>query len=128
MGGFSVAPAFIDMRSHSDHTLPSAPEAESRIGQGITNEVFGNCGYSPAPVDPARREAVIEWSASLARGLDFHGSGFGEYLGFLPISESRPTSPGFWATARSGRQPWASSSVRPGPTRWSACVSSRRSP
>ncbi len=48
--GLVVAPGFIDIHSHSDLSLFFAPHAESKIRQGITTEVVGNCGTSPAPL------------------------------------------------------------------------------
>jgi N-acyl-D-amino-acid deacylase len=48
--GWVVSPGFIDMHSHSDFTLLVHPEAESKIRQGVTTELVGNCGGSPAPV------------------------------------------------------------------------------
>ena len=54
--GLVVAPGFIDIKTHSDWTLPLMPRAESKIRQGVTTEVVGNCGYSVAPV-PAGRVA-----------------------------------------------------------------------
>ena len=48
--GFVVCPGFIDMHSHSDRTVIVNPLAESKIRQGVTTEVTGNCGmsgYSP---------------------------------------------------------------------------------
>ena len=53
--GLVAAPGFIDMHSHSDFTLPINPRAESKIRQGVTTEVIGMCGASPAPLDPAGR-------------------------------------------------------------------------
>ncbi len=47
--GYNVCPGFIDIHSHSDSSILSYPNAESRIYQGITTEVTGNCGYSAAP-------------------------------------------------------------------------------
>ena len=46
--GQVVAPGFIDIHTHSDFTLPLNPLAESKIRQGVTTEVVGNCGYSTA--------------------------------------------------------------------------------
>ena len=43
--GQVVAPGFIDIHTHSDFTLPLNPLAESKIRQGVTTEVVGNCGY-----------------------------------------------------------------------------------
>src|SRR5215469_11369946 len=50
--GLVVAPGFIDIKTHSDWTLPINPKAESKIRQGVTTEVIGHCGYSCAPVLP----------------------------------------------------------------------------
>ncbi len=44
--GRVVAPGFIDIHAHSDFTLPLNPRAESKIRQGVTTEVVGNCGFS----------------------------------------------------------------------------------
>ena len=43
--GHVVAPGFIDIHTHSDFTLPLNPKAESKIRQGVTTEVVGNCGF-----------------------------------------------------------------------------------
>ena len=48
--GLVVTPGFIDMHTHSDVSLLDNPEGESKIFQGITSEVIGNCSYSPFPV------------------------------------------------------------------------------
>src|SRR5437867_4682205 len=45
--GHVVAPGFIDIHTHSDFTLPINPRAESKIRQGVTLEVVGNCGFTP---------------------------------------------------------------------------------
>lgn len=50
--GKIVCPGFIDCHSHSDCTILMNPTAESTIRQGITTEVVGNCGDSPAPLNP----------------------------------------------------------------------------
>lgn len=47
--GKIVAPGFIDIHSHSDYSLPFLPTADSKVHQGITLEVVGNCGSSMAP-------------------------------------------------------------------------------
>jgi N-acyl-D-aspartate/D-glutamate deacylase len=47
--GLLVCPGFVDLHSHSDLTLLSGPHARSKVRQGVTTEVTGNCGMSPAP-------------------------------------------------------------------------------
>jgi N-acyl-D-amino-acid deacylase len=45
--GCLLAPGFIDIHGHTDHFLCVGPQCSSKISQGVTTEVFGNCGYSP---------------------------------------------------------------------------------
>ena len=47
--GRIVCPGFIDVHSHSDAYLLIEPSAPSKIFQGITTEVVGNCGASAGP-------------------------------------------------------------------------------
>ena len=61
----TVCPGFIDMHSHSDFTLLKYPQAESKISQGITTEVVGNCGVSPAPVSRANYQYLVQHLLSL---------------------------------------------------------------
>ncbi|HEX9867460.1 MAG TPA: D-aminoacylase [Candidatus Tectomicrobia bacterium] len=48
--GLVLGPGFIDLHTHSDYTLLVNPLAESKVHQGVTTEVIGNCGSSPAPL------------------------------------------------------------------------------
>ncbi len=59
--GMVVSPGFIDVHAHSDLTRTVAPGTESRIHQGITTEITGNCGMSASPHagDPAGLRKVI---------------------------------------------------------------------
>jgi N-acyl-D-amino-acid deacylase len=47
--GEIVCPGFIDVHSHSDTFILLEPTAPSKIFQGVTTEVVGNCGASTAP-------------------------------------------------------------------------------
>ncbi len=48
--GLTITPGFIDMHSHSDLTLFADGRAVSKISQGITLEIVGQCGISGAPL------------------------------------------------------------------------------
>lgn len=56
--GLQVVPGFIDIHSHSDFSLPAYPAAESRVRQGVTTEITGNCGSSAAPLGPRTEERL----------------------------------------------------------------------
>lgn len=59
MTGLVVLPGFVDIHTHSDVTILSTPDAPSRVRQGITTEVVGNCGLAPTPLtSTVDREAV----------------------------------------------------------------------
>ena len=47
--GKTLCPGFVDVHSHSDAYLLIEPSAPSKIHQGVTTEVCGNCGASAAP-------------------------------------------------------------------------------
>jgi N-acyl-D-amino-acid deacylase len=54
--GLTVSPGFIDIHGHTDENILISPRAESKIHQGVTTEVAGNCGVSPAPLYGEFRE------------------------------------------------------------------------
>lgn len=54
--GHIVAPGFIDIHSHSDMPILIDPMAQSKIRQGVTTEVIGQCGGSGAPMYESYRE------------------------------------------------------------------------
>jgi N-acyl-D-amino-acid deacylase len=63
--GNAVSPGFIDMHSHSDFTLLVHPEAESKVRQGVTTELVGNCGGSPAPVPDKHFDDFMQYMVGL---------------------------------------------------------------
>ena len=48
-GGNAVSPGFIDIHTHTDANMMHAPLGESKIFQGVTLDIGGNCGDSPFP-------------------------------------------------------------------------------
>ena len=68
--GLIVSPGFIDVHNHSDTSMFVDPWIESKIRQGITTDVNGNCGGSPAPINEKTRARAarrmspedIDWS------------------------------------------------------------------
>ncbi len=84
--GQVVAPGFIDIHTHSDFTLPLNQRAESKIRQGVTLEVVGNCGFSVAPALRHRVEMLREYLAPSAPWLPFGETTFAEYVAAFPAT------------------------------------------
>ena len=65
--GMVLAPGFVDLHSHSDYSLLADPLARSKVYQGVTTEVGGNCGYHAAPIfGGVATEREAEYAASMA--------------------------------------------------------------
>lgn len=67
--GRVIAPGFIDIHTHSDVSFLLDPAANSKLMQGVTTEVVGNCGFSPYPVSPHRRELLADFLRGLGMPL-----------------------------------------------------------
>jgi N-acyl-D-aspartate/D-glutamate deacylase len=76
-----ICPGFVDLHTHSDVSVLSEPGCVSAIGQGITTQLVGHCGFSAAPVNPAtvadmaREEPVFGFP-----GVAWNWSGLDGYL------------------------------------------------
>jgi N-acyl-D-amino-acid deacylase len=82
--GLAVTPGFIDIKTHSDFTLPINPKAESKVRQGVTTEIIGHCGYSVAPVLPRKTQLLADYLSGGAPWLPFREMRFPEYLDSFP--------------------------------------------
>jgi len=86
--GLTVAPGFIDIKTHSDWTLPLNPKAESKIRQGVTTEVIGHCGFSVAPVLPGKAALLRDYLSAAAPWLTFIDQDFADYLSGFPATST----------------------------------------
>lgn len=78
----ALAPGFIDIHSHSDYLLLVNRTADSKITQGVTTEIGGNCGFSPAPVlGPHLTEDYERYLSDL--GIEDRWSTLGEFYDVL---------------------------------------------
>jgi N-acyl-D-amino-acid deacylase len=84
--GLAVTPGFIDIKTHSDFTLPINPKAESKVRQGVTTEIIGHCGFSVAPVLPGKVALLKDYLAPSAPWLPFRETGFPDYLDTFPAT------------------------------------------
>ncbi len=78
--GLAIAPGFIDIKTHSDFTLPINPKAESKVRQGVTTEIVGHCGFSVAPALPGKVELLKDYLSPSAPWLPFRQTNFADYL------------------------------------------------
>ena len=70
--GLTVTPGFIDVHGHSDMNFLLHNRLESKVFQGITTEIVGNCGISiiPAPENDHYYELFKKYSSSFLTGLE----------------------------------------------------------
>jgi N-acyl-D-aspartate/D-glutamate deacylase len=86
VSGLAVTPGFIDIKTHSDFTLPINPKAESKVRQGVTTEIIGHCGFSVAPVLPGKVELLRDYLSPSAPWLPFRETTFPHYLDSFPAT------------------------------------------
>lgn len=81
-GGRFITPGFFDIHTHSDLTILVNRLAESAVHQGITTQVIGNCGMSPAPVNENYLDEIRrDWGRiSKAPEVTWEWRSFAQYL------------------------------------------------
>lgn len=87
--GLVVTPGFIDIHTHSDTSFLLTPMANSKVVQGVTTEVVGNCGFSAFPVNPLRFEALEGFLRGL--GTPHVKTTWNDFDGYASaLAETRP--------------------------------------
>ena len=82
--GLLVSPGFIDAHTHSDAYLVIEPDAPSKVTQGITTEINGQCGGSIAPRYGEARLSS-DWAAILGDRLTWRS--LAEYREVLGVAK-----------------------------------------
>ena len=83
-----VSPGFIDIHTHTNTELIVNGNGESKIHQGVTTEVSGNCGSTPFPFTLERAAAYHE---DLDEEYGIH-TDWSDLAGFLDAIEKKGTS------------------------------------
>lgn len=78
--GMTLAPGFIDVHSHADNAPFLDEDDTSKIMQGVTSEVVGNCGFALAPVSEATKLAMQSLAARIFPPLPWGWSSFADLL------------------------------------------------
>ena len=82
--GLVVTPGFIDLHTHSDMSFLLDNTAQSKVRQGVTLELAGNCGSSfCAPLLGAAKELFETRATQYENELDLDWDDFGGYLDAL---------------------------------------------
>lgn len=89
VGGRLVTPGFIDVHTHSDLSFIINPKADSKIRQGVTTEIVGNCGDSVAPITELGKS--FESNRLEELGIPWDWNSVSEYLdrlegGGIPVN------------------------------------------
>ena len=82
--GLIVSPGFIDAHTHSDAYLVLEPDAPSKVTQGVTTEINGQCGGSVAPREGEARLSS-DWAALLGDRLTWRS--LAEYRAVLDAAK-----------------------------------------
>lgn len=82
--GRIVSPGFIDAHTHSDAYLVLEPDAPSKVTQGVTTEINGQCGGSVAPRYGEARLSS-DWAALLGDRLTWRS--LAEYRAVLDAAK-----------------------------------------
>ncbi|WP_306322983.1 MULTISPECIES: amidohydrolase family protein [unclassified Streptomyces] len=92
--GLVLAPGFVDPHTHYDAQLFWDPYATPSLNHGVTTVAGGNCGFTLAPLNPARpgdadytrrMMSKVEGMSlvALEEGAPWTWNSFGDYLGAL---------------------------------------------
>jgi dihydroorotase/N-acyl-D-amino-acid deacylase len=76
--GLVLAPGFIDVHSHADNAPLLPYDDTTKILQGVTTEVVGNCGFSLAPHSTAHSTTLSTFTERIFPPIDFTWSTFHE--------------------------------------------------
>lgn len=81
--GLVLAPGFIDIHTHADVALLRQPRAEPAVFQGVTTQVFSNCGIGFAPLTDSSVSVQRDLFGPVFgpdEGVDWSWRSVGEYL------------------------------------------------
>jgi N-acyl-D-aspartate/D-glutamate deacylase len=79
--GLYITPGFIDTHASTGFGFFFPHAADHKLFQGITTEIFGNCGTSPAPIGPLLVPKMEEIGQKL--GFNFNWNTLNEYFNRL---------------------------------------------
>lgn len=90
VAGLVLCPGFVDIHGHSDLTVLHHPSSTSKIVQGVTTEVAGNCGLGVAPVSSLNAVPAVRSLMAIvdAPAVEWTWRGMADYL--ARVDQARP--------------------------------------
>jgi N-acyl-D-amino-acid deacylase len=86
--GLTVMPGVIDCHAHSDLNLLADPRGASKLLQGVTTELNGQCGLGVFPVHREDREALATACSFIAAPVEWTWESADDYL--RTLEQARP--------------------------------------
>ena len=86
-GKYILSPGFIDAHGHSDISVLADKEAFSKITQGVTCEIVGNCGLSAFPISCENFDHLTNLYSNY--GVDISWESFSDYQLYLKNNASK---------------------------------------
>ena len=86
--GKTVTPGFIDLHTHSDLSFLLDSTAQSKVRQGVTMELIGNCGMSPcAPLIGESKDLLMQRLSTYENGGGLTDKiNWTDYAGYIEAS------------------------------------------
>jgi N-acyl-D-amino-acid deacylase len=78
VSGLVLSPGFIDVHSHADNAPLLDEDDTTKVLQGVTTEVVGNCGFSLAPVVEGRRDELVALTSRIFPTLPWGWASFAD--------------------------------------------------
>ncbi|MCK5901592.1 MAG: amidohydrolase family protein [Cocleimonas sp.] len=67
-----VSPSFIDSHASEGYSYLRDDASDHKLYQGVSSELFGNCGYSPAPVFSGIEEEITALAEKIGFPFNWH--------------------------------------------------------
>lgn len=89
--GLAISPGFIDIHSHSDNSYLQDDRCESKIYQGVTTEVVGQCGSTMFPCKKEKMKNLLNYVGSNS-GYDrqyYASTSLEEFIGKVNLNNKK---------------------------------------
>jgi len=85
--GMTVIPGIVDCHAHSDLNLLADPRGASKLRQGVTTELNGQCGLGVFPVRPEHRQSLASACSFIAAPVSWDWITAEDYLQRLEAAQ-----------------------------------------